>query len=192
MCQSISGRNAGLLFHQAGYSLVELLVVTALAAVLSMLAIPPMTEMINSQRSIALASAFLSSLNLARAEAIKRNGRAVLCKSADGLACADSGGWEQGWIVFHDADNDAALDDAEQVIERYAGGADGLTLSGNAPVANYVSFSASGSAKHVSGAFQAGTFTLCPLSSSQSDIRQLVLSSTGRARSKKGVATDCQ
>ena len=192
MCQSISGRNAGLLFHQAGYSLVELLVVTALAAVLSMLAIPPMTEMINSQRSIALASAFLSSLNLARAEAIKRNGRAVLCKSADGLACADSGGWEQGWIVFHDADNDAALDDAEQVIERYAGGADGLTLSGNAPVANYVSFSASGSAKLVSGAFQAGTFTLCPLSSSQSDIRQLVLSSTGRARSKKGVATDCQ
>ncbi len=192
MCQSISGRNAGLLFHQAGYSLVELLVVTALAAVLSMLAIPPMTEMINSQRSIALASAFLSSLNLARAEAIKRNGRAVLCKSADGLTCADSGGWEQGWIVFHDADNDAALDDAEQVIERYAGGADGLTLSGNAPVANYVSFSASGSAKLVSGAFQAGTFTLCPLSSSQSDIRQLVLSSTGRARSKKGVATDCQ
>ena len=191
MCQSISGRNAGLLFHQAGYSLVELLVVTALAAVLSMLAIPPMTEMINSQRSIALASAFLSSLNLARAEAIKRNGRAVLCKSADGLTCADSGGWEQGWIVFHDADNDAALDDAEQVIERYAGGADGLTLSGNAPVANYVSFSASGSAKLVSGAFQAGTFTLCPLSSSQSDIRQLVLSSTGRARSKKGVATDC-
>jgi type IV fimbrial biogenesis protein FimT len=93
--------------------------------------------------------------------------------------------------VFHDIANDAALDETEQVIERYAGGAYGLTLSGNTPVANYVSFSASGSAKLVSGAFQAGTFTLCPLSSSQSDIRQLVLSSTGRARSKKGVATDC-
>jgi len=191
MRQSVSGRNAGLLSYQAGFSLVELLVVTTLAAILSMVAIPAMTEMINSQRSIALASAFLSSLNLARAEAIKRNGRTVLCKSVDGLTCADTGGWEQGWIVFHDVDNDAALDLGEQVIERHGGVADGLSLSGNTPVANYVSFSASGSAKLVSGAFQAGTFTLCPPSSSTSDIRQVVLSSTGRARSRKGVATDC-
>jgi type IV fimbrial biogenesis protein FimT len=191
MRQSVSGRNVGLLSCQAGYSLVELLVVTALAAILSMVAIPAMTEMISSQRSIALSYALLSSLNLARAEAIKRNGRAVLCKSADGVACAGTGGWEQGWIVFHDVDNDAALDEGEQVIERYAGGTAGLTLSGNTPVANYVSFSASGSAKLVSGAFQAGTFTLCPLASSQSDIRQLVLSSTGRTRLKSGLVSDC-
>ncbi len=192
MCQSISGRNASLHSCQAGYSLVELLVVLTLAAVLFGVAMPAMTAMINSQRSLALASALLSSLNMARAEAIKRNGRAVLCKSTTGAACTSAGGWEQGWIVFHDANNNAALDAGEQLIEQKGAVAPGLTLTGNTPVANYVSFSASGSAKLVSGAFQAGTFTVCLVPPSATDVRQLILSSTGRPRARKGAVADCQ
>lgn len=176
---------------QVGYSLLELLVVLTVGAILLSIAVPSMTGMLNTQRSTSLANSFLSSLNLARIEAIKRNARAVLCKSADGLSCAGSGGWEQGWILFHDANNNAALDHGEQVIEQQGAVSQGLRLTGNTPVADYVSYSASGSAKLISGAFQAGTFTLCLVPVSGADVRQIVLSSTGRARFRRGSASDC-
>ena len=192
MRQSISGRNAGLLMYQAGYTLVELLVVLALGTILLSIAVPPMTAMLNAQRSNAAGSSFLASLNLARAEAIKRNARVVMCKSAGGASCELTGGWDQGRITFHDVNNNAALDADEQLIERFGAMPEGLSLTGNTQVANYVSYSASGSAKMISGAFQAGTFTFCLIPVSSADVQQIVLSSTGRARSRKGVAADCQ
>lgn len=179
------------LHSQAAYTLVELLVVIALTAILASLAIPSMSALLNSQRSSSLAFAFLNSLNLARSEAIKRNARVVLCKSADALLCTRSGAWEQGWIVFHDVNNNAELDEGEEVIELRGAVAPGLRLTGNTPVANYVSYSPSGAAKLVSGAFQAGTLTLCLVPVSEPDVRKLILSGTGRARSVRGTASDC-
>ena len=172
--------------------MVELLVVMALGTILLSIAVPSMTAMLNTQRANAAGSSFLASLNLARAEAIKRNARVVLCKSASGLSCDLTGGWNQGRITFHDVNNNAALDADEQVIERQGAMPEGLSLTGNTQVANYVSYSASGSAKLITGAFQAGTFTFCPTPASSADVQQIVLSSTGRARARKGVAADCQ
>ena len=192
MRQSVPGRKAGLLCDQAGYTLVELLVVMALGTILLSIAVPSMTAMLNTQRANAAGSSFLASLNLARAEAIKRNARVVLCKSASGLSCDLTGGWNQGRITFHDVNNNAALDADEQVIERQGAMPEGLSLTGNTQVANYVSYSASGSAKLITGAFQAGTFTACLTPASSADVQQIVLSSTGRARARKGVAADCQ
>ena len=90
-----------------GFTLVELLVSMAVMAILLTLAVPAFSEAMVSSRLTSVANSFLSHLYLARSEAIKRNGRAVLCKSADGLACSGSGGWHQGWILFHDANNNA-------------------------------------------------------------------------------------
>jgi type IV fimbrial biogenesis protein FimT len=190
MRQSASG-GSRLVHRQAAYTLVELLVVVALAAIVASLAIPSMSSLLNSQRSSSLAYAFLNSLSLARSEAIKRNARVALCKSANGLSCTHLGGWEQGWIVFHDANNNATLDQGEDIIELRGAVTAGLKLTGNTTVANYVSYSPSGSAKLISGAFQAGTFTLCLEPVSEPDVRQVILSSTGRARSVRGLASDC-
>lgn len=176
---------------KVGYSLIELLVVLTLASILVSLAVPAMTGMLNTQRSTSLGNSFLADLNLARNEAIKRNARAVMCKSADGLSCSASGGWEQGWILFHDVNNNAVLDINEQVIQQQGAVSQGLSLTGNAQVVNYVSYSPSGSAKLTSGAFQVGTFTLCLDPVSSRDVRQIILSNTGRARSKKGSSSDC-
>lgn len=131
-------------------------------------------------------------ITFARSEAIKRNGRAVVCKSASGTSCTQSGGWEQGWIVFHDSNNNAAFEAGELLIQQQSALPDGLRLSGNQPVANYVSYSANGSAKLVSGAFQAGTITLCPIAGNQSEARKIVLSGTGRPRTYNGSAADCR
>ncbi len=176
---------------QQAFSLLELVVVAALAAVLAAMAIPSMSRMLGEQRAASRANALLGSLQLARAEAIKHNGRVVLCKSSDGLDCSATGGWEQGWIVFRDTNNNAKRDLGEPVLQHHAGAAQGLALTGNLPVGTYVSFSASGTAKLSSGAFQAGTFTLCPAPNSRISVRKIVLAATGRARLQPGSESDC-
>ncbi len=175
-----------------GFTLLELLVVVAIGGVLAAVAVPPMHAMLNTQKVVSFVYLFVSSLHLARNEAIKRNACAVMCKSATGQSCTGSGGWEQGWILFHDANNNAQLDAGEQVVLRQGAVSVGPRLTGNTPVANYVSYSASGGAKMVSGAFQAGTFTLCPESASDTSVRLIVLSGTGRPRTQAGTPGDCR
>ena len=94
----------------AGVTLVELLLVMAIAGTLAALSVPPLAEMVGAQKAITTTNTFLASLHHTRSEAIKRNGRVVLCKSSDGQSCNEAGQWDQGWIVFHDADNDGARD----------------------------------------------------------------------------------
>ena len=177
--------------RHAGFTLVELMVVLAIGGVLTATALPSMSTMLHSQRSTSLANGFVSSLNLARVEAIKRNARAVVCKSATGESCSTTGGWEQGWIVFHDANNNAQLDEGEQIVQQQGRLVAGPRLTGNRNVASYVSYSAVGSSKLTSGAFQSGTFTLCPASASSAVVRQIVLSPAGRPRVVNGTQADC-
>ena len=174
-----------------GFSLLELLVTAAIASLLMAVTLPAMTGMLDTQRRISAINTFVASLHLARGEAIKRNGRAVLCKSSNGEQCTRTGGWEQGWILFHDGNNNANWDPGELLLQQQGPLGKRVRLSGNSPVAHYVSYSATGSAKLVSGAFQAGTFTLCPQNGAAGDVRKVVLSGTGRPRTVKGVAADC-
>jgi len=177
--------------RQLGLSLVELLVVSLISGLLVALAAPSFSAQVHAQRGSALASDLFASLQLTRIAAITRNDRVVMCKSADGSACSAAGGWQQGWIVFHDRNNNAALDPGETVIERQQGLSPGWWLAGNGPVSNYVSYGSTGYSKLVSGAFQAGTFTMCPQGGGARDARQIVINSAGRVRVQKAAATAC-
>ncbi|PKO63519.1 MAG: type IV fimbrial biogenesis protein FimT, partial [Betaproteobacteria bacterium HGW-Betaproteobacteria-17] len=98
--------------------------------------------------------------------------------SATGTSCAASGGWHQGWLVFHDVNNNAVLDAGEMVILARQAQSAGLLLTGNTPVSKYISYSPSGATKLISGAFQAGTLTLCNESAVSGAAREVVVSST--------------
>jgi len=91
----------------------------SLIAILLALAVPSFRElMLNNQRATQI-NAMMASLNLARAEAVKRGTRTVVCIS-DGAAspdcAANPAGWEEGWIVFVDGNSAGAsklsLDDS--------------------------------------------------------------------------------
>jgi type IV fimbrial biogenesis protein FimT len=70
-----------------------------------------------SNKLASYATSWVAAAQLAKSEAIKRNvGTVRLCRSADGASCATSGTWQQGWIVFHDANNDGLVSTGETII----------------------------------------------------------------------------
>lgn len=175
----------------AGTSLIEMMTVLALSAVLAGAAVVALQDVGRGMKLSGHTNRLLSELNLARSEAIKRNARVVLCKSGDGVTCNRGGGWEQGWIVFHDANNNASREPHEALIRRSEGGLERYRITGNDTVARYVSFSPFGGSRLTSGAFQAGTITLCRESLERAEGRQLVINAVGRPRIHKVALASC-
>lgn len=174
-----------------GMTLVELLVTLLVAAIFAALAVPAYERMVSTHRLALHANLLLTSLYLARTEAVKRNRRVVLCRSAGGETCAPEGGWHQGWIVFVDANNNGERDADELLLRREGGLPSGYFLTGNTPVSQYVSYTPTGMTKLVSGAFQAGTLTLCTPHASDGGGRQIVVSATGRPRISTATLVSC-
>jgi len=174
-----------------GITFIELLVVIALMAILLALAVPSFNAMLTNNRQTTVANAFLTSLHHGRSEAVKRNTRVALCKSFNGTNCVTSDRWDQGWVVFHDTNNNAQVDMGEAIIGVYEPLPDGFVMSGNIPVEDYVSYSATGATQFTSGAFQAGTITLCRVALGGNDAHQIVISGTGRPRIQKVNVSSC-
>ena len=98
------------LLRPGGFTLIELLVAIAIAAILLALAAPSFEDAAVSSKVSDIATRVAVTASTARGEAIKRNGRVVMCMSSDGATCAGSGGWDQGWILFHDRNQNGARD----------------------------------------------------------------------------------
>lgn len=68
----------------AGFTLVELMVTVAVAAVLLIIAVPSFNNIINTNRLTTAANSMVNALNTARMEAIKRNGSVQFCSNSAG------------------------------------------------------------------------------------------------------------
>jgi type IV fimbrial biogenesis protein FimT len=167
---------------EQGLTLIELLVTLAIAAVLLASAAPPMSRLLHSVNLSTTSNALLSSLRLARSEALRRGARVAMCRSSDGASCATAGGWEQGWIVFHDLNANGLLDPGENLIQRVDALGGGLVLRGNAQLGAAVTFTGMAGMRTVAGGLQAGTFTICRPLDVPAVARQIVIGSGGRAR----------
>jgi type IV fimbrial biogenesis protein FimT len=174
-----------------GFTLIEVVVVLAVGAMVYVAAGPYLMGWVNAAAASSAREAMSMSLMLARNEAIKRNSRVVVCKSASGIVCSSTGRWDQGWLVFHDEDNDATRDSNEALLLHQSGFGAGVVVSGNSPVAKYLSYTATGSARFASGGLQMGTLTVCPLSEKQVSAHEIVVSTSGRPRIHQKTVASC-
>lgn len=169
-------------FH-SGFTLIELMVTVAIIAILAMLAAPSFNEAILSNKLASFANNFVASATLARGEAVKRNATVKMCSSSSGAACATSGGWQQGWIVFNDLDDDGTLDSNETLIQRQQALAADYSFTGNA---NSIAF------QSVGVGTTAATLKLCratPTAGNQE--RDIKVSATGRVSVAKTTTGVC-
>lgn len=158
-----------------GFTLIELLVVMTILIILASAAIPSFAEFVAGQRKIAHLNSMVSTLNLARSEAIMRNSDVVVCKSNDAEACVTNGEWEQGWLVFEDRNGNRSHDDDEAVLARHERLA-GITLYYRAfGSTHYIVYRGQGITK------TNGTFTFCDSGGSE-NARALIIYKTGRVR----------
>lgn len=170
-----------------GVTLIELLVAMSVLTVLLAVGVPSFGQFTANTQLNGYANTLFSHMALARSEAIKRNGRVALCKSADGSTCATAGNWDQGWIVFADSDNNGNVNGGEQIITTMPALSPGFSAIGNSNVSSYISYDAQGMTKLASSeAFQAGRITLCPTAPAPAgNGREIILSGSGRSRIAK-------
>lgn len=167
-----------------GYTLIELMSMLAVVSILVSVGLPLMNVFFESNRMISNSNDLVAGLNIARSEAIKQQIRVTLCQSANTTSCSGTGQWEDGWIVFQDANGNASVDVGERVL-RLSAGASGnqVTIrSSDASnlIANSVTFTSRGLPKALNGAAQTGTFRIC-------DRRGLKVNADGTSTVARGV-----
>lgn len=173
--------------HDFGFTIVELIVAMAVAAILLGLAVPSFQETIRNNRMAANVNEFVGALNLARSEAIKRGMPVTVCKDGGGGAACNpppAAQWEQGWIVFSDRTGNGAVDaaDSDTVLRVYPALRINYTFRGNNPVINRVTYNTRGFAV-------AGTLVMCDDRGFGANARAIVIARTGRAQSIQAPAS---
>ena len=174
--------------QHAGFSLVELVVALAVAAVLLGVGVPSFTAALKNARIGAQYSQAVRSLLLARSEAVKSGQFVVVCsRSAPGSEqCGDADDWSNGWIVY--IDDDSEIDDAAVI-----GAEDTLlslepALKGTNTVAAFASLSNGDDPKEVahvrylprgSTNWKAGSIVICDTDRGSVDSRVLNVRLTG-------------
>lgn len=95
-----------------GYTIIEIMVTLALAAILAMTALPSMKLMILNSKMTSKTNELIRGFNYARSEAIKRG-------STVGIQPIDPNAWGLGWKIMGQSDNEPAMQalfDEDQIL----------------------------------------------------------------------------
>ena len=167
-----------------GFTLMELLVAMGVMGVLLGIGVPSFHSL---QRSMAAASAFhlfTTSLATARGTAITRGVPVSLCPSVDGERCQKTTTWDQGWIVFEDADHKTQPASSDAILHRFTGLDRGMVLRSTAG-RTLVRFHPSGMAPGTNVSLR-----LCS-SGDRSYLGSVILNNAGRPRTERKVDATC-
>jgi len=174
---------------EAGFTVVELMIVIAIAAILALVGVPSLQRVMDNLRQGSASNLVINDLNMARGEAIKRNESVLVCaRNTAGTDCQSTAAWSQGWIVCvmrrgsGGAPTNTCADSTElapnPILVRPALNANlTLTASGSAPVrflANSARESTSSGSLSLAGSWSGAT------------TRSICVANTGNISRKEG------
>ena len=124
----------------AGFSLVELIAIVAIALILLTMGMPSFRAVIDNQKLASAANDFFSAINLARSEAIRRGVRVDLVPAGERKE------WTDGWIVLVDSNRNQKADAGEQVLFVHGPAPTGLSIHSTFTDSSsrYLAYTASG------------------------------------------------
>lgn len=161
------------LSNAGGYSLYELIMTLALAALMLTLGLPSFGSLVADKRLRVESDALFHAVHLARKGSIVRRRVVSLCPSVDGESCSPGYDWSTGWIVFANVDRDEPpqVDENEPILSRHS-------VDGSVQVlANRRGFTLRSTHLRATN----GTFVICDRAG-RATPRALVVSYTGRPR----------
>ncbi|MGZ8157128.1 MAG: GspH/FimT family pseudopilin [Burkholderiales bacterium] len=117
---------------QRGFTLLEMLIAAGIVVLVTAMSAPTVRESMFNARMSAEASDLMANVALARAEAVRRNERVLLCVSTNYDAAnptCTGGNWHQGYIVFVDLSKGGNHNSNEPLLRIVPPFASGNTVS---------------------------------------------------------------
>ncbi len=156
-----------------GFTLIELMVVLAIAAILASVAVPSFRALIQNNRLATQANELTGTLNFARGEAIKRGRSVTVCVSTDQVNCTGGLDWSGGWIAFVDVNSDSVFTVGTDTLLRVRSRLEsGSTLTGATAAVRYASSGLLGAG--------AGAYNLLTPGCTGNEQRTINITATGR------------
>lgn len=189
----------------AGFTIYELMLVMAVAAVILGVAVPSFSEFMRNNRMSGAANDFMTTVHLARSQAVKLHQPTVVCftTTPDAAAPACNGDGTQGWIAFVDdldpavtaaTDNNGQVDGAELVLQRHRPLAPLTVRLSPADTDAYIGFGANGFARPLPLGVALDAVVICDdrgnveeFGADQSAARAVSISPVGRPTTTRSV-----
>ncbi|MGH8146874.1 MAG: GspH/FimT family pseudopilin [Rhodanobacteraceae bacterium] len=157
-----------------GFTLVELLIVLAIAGMLAMIGAPAMGSLLKRTETGSAEAAVAGILRHARSAAVMHNTRVLVCPSSDGLHCQTGYDWQHGLLVANDADHDGQPDPGKQALAVLTAMPPGIRITTSAG-REHIVFHPDGNA-----AGSNARFTICH--AGETTAKSVVVANSGRVR----------
>jgi len=157
-----------------GFSLIELLISTAVLSIGLTMAIPTFQQLRANSQLRASSNTLLAEMMFARTQALKFGVQTIVCPSRDGLKCSRDAMWNEKRLIFFDRNRNRRLD-LDEIVLRNHGALPSQITASSSRYRRQVRFQATG--------FSAGSnlgITICHKAMPHG--RKLVVSNPGRAR----------
>jgi type IV fimbrial biogenesis protein FimT len=100
---------------QQGFTLADLMIALTVMGITLSFAVPSFKTVINNNHRSGAINQLVSTMHVARSEAVTRNVQVTVCPSTNGTSCSATA-WKKGWLAFPDLDGDRQVDVNEAVI----------------------------------------------------------------------------
>ena len=128
-----------------GFTLLELVIIVTILAITSAFAAPGVMSMIADNRISSSVNDYVAALQFAKTEAAARISPVTLCKANNNLNnCVAGGDWQQGWVVFADANSNASVDGGEQILLVHEALDPQITFGATAQLQDFITYRPSG------------------------------------------------
>jgi len=184
----------------SGFTLTELMVTLVIIGIVAVIGGPSLKTIIQGSQVVASSNELVSGLHAARSKAIRLNKKVTICSSTNGTSCSQAVKWQNGWIVFVDANGDRAgtgvvcsklADIKTDCLLRAHEAVDAVdkrlsitgTLDSNSQSIKWFTFTSRGLPKDA-GSPRSGSFSVCSYDPSNNIVgsRAVILSVPGRVR----------
>ena len=158
----------------AGFNLIELLIVLTLIAVLVNLGLPVLSQTIERNQAKVVINEINRAISLTRFTAINNGVITTLCRSENGENCG--GLWQEGFIVFTDRNADRVINGDDRLVRVFSAISNSGTLKFRAfQNKQYLQMTPQGFTN-----YQNGNFTFCPASNDPRLAQQVIINRSGR------------
>ena len=165
----------------SGFTLIEMMVVVAIAGIAMAFAVPAMGTFIKNERLVTQINTLVGHLAYARNEAVTLRQQVILCASGNMTSCSGTD-WAAGWILFVDADNSSTLNGLETILRAKAP-LEGIGTTLNSSTGSMIIYDNRGFAP-----LSNGVFSLCD-DRGALHVKSISITNTGRVR--RGGSASC-